>query len=412
MKLFKNLLLIAAVSCGANSASAQTWTQTSAPTTNWFSITCSADGTKVAAVNQIPPDPWLYPASPVYLSTNSGTTWTPVDPDNITGSSLSWDYIASSADGTKLIASAADGPLFISADSGLDWTNIETFNSLDYAGWAGLNSLADGSKFFGVDGAIYVVSMDSGNTWTSYTPSIGYGYLNCIASSADGTKLVAGSFYNSVYTSTNSGATWSTTGPAFQLLWGSVASSADGRKLVAAVYASSVVQSNGVDVYFDGPIYTSADSGNTWTMTSAPSNHWQSVASSADGNTLVAAVSSGLIYTSTNSGTTWIPADAPGTNWQDVACSEDGSKLFAVVNGGGIWTAQITPTPQLSVVSTNGNLTLSWLVPSTNFVLQSSADLSSWTDLTNQPTLNLTNLQNEVFLPFSGSGGFYRLKTP
>ena len=66
----------------------------------------------------------------------------------------------------------------------------------------------------------------------------------------------------------------------------------------------------------------------------------------------------------------------------------------------------------MQITPTNGNLALSWFVPTTNFVLQQSADLSSWTDLTNQPVLNLTNLQNEVSLPFSGSGGFYRLKTP
>ena len=51
-------------------------------------------------------------------------------------------------------------------------------------------------------------------------------------------------------------------------------------------------------------------------------------------------------------------------------------------------------------------------MPSTNFVLQQSADLLSWTDVTNPPVLNLTNLQNQVTLPPSGSSGFYRLKTP
>jgi len=43
--------------------------------------------------------------------------------------------------------------------------------------------------------------------------------------------------------------------------------------------------------------------------------------------------------------------------------------------------------------------------------LQQSADLSNWTDLTNSPVLNLTNLQEEVVLsPINGSG-FFRLKT-
>jgi hypothetical protein len=32
--------------------------------------------------------------------------------------------------------------------------------------------------------------------------------------------------------------------------------------------------------------------------------------------------------------------------------------------------------------------------------------------MTNQPVLNLTNLQNEVMLSPSSSSGFYRLKTP
>jgi hypothetical protein len=45
-------------------------------------------------------------------------------------------------------------------------------------------------------------------------------------------------------------------------------------------------------------------------------------------------------------------------------------------------------------------------------VLQQSADLFSWADVTDAPALNLTNLQNQVTLTPSNSTGFYRLKTP
>ena len=55
--------------------------------------------------------------------------------------------------------------------------------------------------------------------------------------------------------------------------WTSVASSADGTKLVAVG---------------DGYIHTSADSGVTWTK-SGPWGYWTSVASSADGTKLIAA---------------------------------------------------------------------------------------------------------------------------
>jgi hypothetical protein len=84
----------------------------------------------------------------------------------------------------------------------------------------------------------------------------------------------------------------------------------------------------------------------------------------------------------------------------------------AVVYSGGIYTAQTTPTPQLNLAPTNSNLALSWLVPSTDFVLQQSCDLHNWSDVTNQPLLNLNNLQNQVMLSPTNSSGFYRLATP
>src|ERR1044071_21209 len=98
--------------------------------------------------------------------------------------------------------------------------------------------------------------------------------------------------------------------------WSSVASSEDGAKLVAA--------SGG---YADGLIYTSTNFGATWAPTSAPSNYWSSVTSSADGTKLVAAgglgkspyggdsIPSSPIYTSTNSGATWTPTTAPTSYW-------------------------------------------------------------------------------------------------
>ena len=94
--------------------------------------------------------------------------------------------------------------------------------------------------------------------------------------------------------------------------WVSVACSADGTKLVAVP---------------DGDfIYTSTNSGATWTAAiTAPNANWQAVASSTNGSKLVAVVYSGLIYTSTNSGATWTAATAPSTNWQAVASSADGN---------------------------------------------------------------------------------------
>src|SRR5208283_2478592 len=65
---------------------------------------------------------------------------------------------------------------------------------------------------------------------------------NAIASSADGTKLVAVTYNGLIYNSADSGATWTTNDMSDRLTWVSVASSADGVKLVASgnhIYTST-----------------------------------------------------------------------------------------------------------------------------------------------------------------------------
>jgi hypothetical protein len=59
-----------------------------------------------------------------------------------------------------------------------------------------------------------------------------------------------------------------------------------------------------------------------------------------------------------------------------------------------------------------GDFGLSWLVPSTPFVLQQNSELDSrnWVDVPTSPTLNLTNLHHRVSLTPSSGNSFYRLK--
>jgi hypothetical protein len=69
-------------------------------------------------------------------------------------------------------------------------------------------------------------------------------------------------------------------------------------------------------------------------------------------------VNGGKIYTSTDSGVTWTPRDS-SRNWWAVASSADGSKLVAVVDGGQIYTsapAYGSPT-STTTVGTGGYLT-------------------------------------------------------
>jgi hypothetical protein len=92
-----------------------------------------------------------------------------------------------------------------------------------------------------------------------------------------------------------------------------VASSGDGTKLVAVAMGSQ--------------IYASNNSGATWTAR-ATIGHWTSVASSSDG-TKLAASAGNVVYTSVDSGVTWTSAGIAGSV---CAVPADGSKLI-VANG-------------------------------------------------------------------------------
>ncbi|MCA9301739.1 exo-alpha-sialidase, partial [Candidatus Saccharibacteria bacterium] len=81
-------------------------------TENWYSITSSSDGTKLAAVVS---------GGYIYTSTNSGVTWT----EATSAGSRAWSSITSSSDGTKLAATIGgydDDYIYTSTDSGATWT--------------------------------------------------------------------------------------------------------------------------------------------------------------------------------------------------------------------------------------------------------------------------------------------------
>ena len=130
-------------------------------------------------------------------------------------------------------------------------------------------------------------------------------------------------------------------------------------------------------------IYTSTNSGATWAsnrISEAGSQLWQGIASSADGNTLVAvAQSQDAIYVSKDAGATWTSNSVPEQVWYTVAASADGNALVAAAINSGtppdtgpgvIYTSYSTPTPQLNLAPLSNNLTVSWLLPSANFALR------------------------------------------
>jgi hypothetical protein len=283
--------------------------------------------------------------------------------------------LAANADGTRLLVNGGQG-FFISTNFALTWNEAPQMQQwLDPSGYNALQISGDGSHIFcGASFQTYqnnnwnsypglVFSGDYGKSWNLNTnlPLNGY-QIQAFACSTNGLKAVAVANYGGILTSTDGGSNWvlQTSAPT-NATWTSVASSADGTKLVATR------QWDGSG----GGIYTSGNSGSTWTQqTSAPitNANWTSVASSADGTKLVATRqwdgSGGGIYTSGNSGSTWTQQlSAPITNayYSSVASSADGTMLVAATH----WS-------ELSGTYTSANSGSTWIYqtngfPNTNF---------------------------------------------
>jgi hypothetical protein len=377
-------------------ASGQTWTQTSANTNyEWDSIACSADGTKLVAAADVSG------SEEIFLSTNSGDTWA------LSGGPTDAGFLVSSADGTKLAATSED-LVFTSTNSGGTWTQNRPPSEWQ-GSFGSLAMSADGKTLVVLtdqssSGGIYV-STNAGSSWILAT-NLNTFWENA-ACPANGTKLAAltSSLENSVYISTNSGATWQsslsfeTPEPGESWLY----STSDGSLLVAEAVEQA-----------DDKFFLSTNWGQTWSR--GILKMWCTVGS-ANGSMLVGILPghSGSIYTSTNLEAPAISNSAPQAVWNALACSADGRKLFASAGSNdspstnGIWTLQLPAAPQINFSSSTGAINFSWLVPSTNMLLEESPDMNLWTALTNSPSLNLTNLQEQLSLLATNSSEFFRL---
>ena len=299
-----------------------TWTARCTDTTrSWFGIASSSDGSGlVATVNN----------GYIYTSSDGGANWTA----RCTDAARAWRLVASSSDGTKLAAAQNGGSLYFSSDYGQTWATTNAGSG----SWYSVASSSDGTKLIAGKNSsdclhIGQYSSDTSSwTWTSRQTDENRLWIS-VASSSDGTKLAAvvQAATGCVWTSSDSGATWTERASSGERYWRHITSSSDGVKLAATATTAS---------YGSEYIYTSSDSGVTWTQrTSAGERAWMGIASSSDGTKLAAGVNNGYIYTSPDSGEHWTEQTGSGArSWYYITSSSDGTKLAATVSGGYIYT--------------------------------------------------------------------------
>ena len=230
--------------------------------------------------------------------------------------------MASSSDGTYLIAGVFDGHLLYSSDGGTSWS---TSNAPTIA-WYGVASRGDGRVAIAQvysNGGLYI-SSDFGATWSliSSAPQLSW---NGISSSADGSTWIASSNQpNAIYRSVDGGLHWSILSSAPSPgYWSGVSCNSD----CSVIYASDG----------GGRIYKSTDSAASWFALPVSSLSWTSIFCSADG-TRVATVAFGSgIYLSTDSGASFSATSAASNNWEFVTGTSDCGIVFAADQNGRVW---------------------------------------------------------------------------
>jgi hypothetical protein len=311
------------------------------------------------------------PASASYLdgynpctTTSTSTTIPPIPPSN-----------------KYALAARGNGDVYKSIDGGSSWSAIPFFSSIAFienvkVSFTGQYMLATGYAGSSSSRVLYL-SSDYGDNWSSIATAASL--INDIAISDDGKYIVyvlQGST-QTVYISSNYGASFSTSGSPGASSWRGVAMSSTGQYITLTS--------------FNSYIWVSSNYGVSYTAKTAyPSSGWIPVAMSKDGRYQLAGKNT--IYRSNDYGNTWIDTGASGSNgWDALAISGDGQFGLAIAHGtqeiwkstnqGANWNfltaigtggsgnwfcCAIAPSASVQLVGANGNV---W--PS-NFIWKSS----------------------------------------
>ena len=246
----------------------------------------------------------------LYISTDSGTTWS----SGYSAPALSgWNSVAMNALGNQIVAAEVNGHMYISTNYGVTWNILGTPS----ANWLWVICNHTGVLIYAIatpNPSVQVTvaypilykSSNGGTTWNQVPNPTGTtaGGWQLVICDASGDNLA--SIYNtSIYTSSDAGLTWLLTSAPRDASWSCIDITNDGTSIVAS--------------QFNGYIYQSVDFGVTWKMTSAPNGNWYSVANNADGTVLASLIripgptfllSTYYIYSSFDSGETWSPSNS------------------------------------------------------------------------------------------------------
>jgi len=317
----------------AQAADAFLWTNPSSANSNGTRhAAISADGSVILVGKN-----GTLAASGVYLSTNGGATF-----NRISGITAASYTVAVSADGTKMFAVAlTSNNLYYSTDSGVTWA-LKTGAVSTTGNYATCMS-GDGSVWMSGGSTGVYVSTNFGIDWTADSNFASASWWSCWMNTTGSIRYVL-PWNAALKISSNSGSTWTTSGTVVYDAYCLTASS-DGTKVF-------IGSRNGYN------LYKSTNSGSSFTLLKYFGNTVVSCAASADGNTIIAAVSSKYLQLSTNGGNTWTDEVGSTMNtWNTVVMNSDATKAFATtIDAGASYLGSIPQPLSFSLSSGRADL--------------------------------------------------------
>ncbi|MGO9481575.1 MAG: hypothetical protein ACLP05_07335 [Candidatus Kryptoniota bacterium] len=254
----------------------------------------------------------------VFLSTNSGTSWTAVD----SGLAPYTVVVALAVSGNDIFAGTNGNGVYLSTNNGTSWI-VSDSGLTD--GYVFALAISGDNIFAGTDvprpdtGGVYL-STNSGTSWTAVDSGLASEYLWDFAIS--GSNIFAGTWSGGIFVSTNSGKIWT---------------AADSGLTDSIITALAI---SGGNIFAGTPIgvFLSTNNGTIWTAAKSglPDGGVSDFATS--GNNIFASTPVG-VFLSTNSGTSWIAFNSGLT--EDYYGAHGGlvvsdSNIF-VADSSGVW---------------------------------------------------------------------------
>lgn len=306
------------------------WFTTQAPTLTWTCVASDSTGQYIYAPSI---------SDGIYLSSDFGITFS-----STSAPSYSWQSVTTSNNGQIAIVASVDAYLYITSNFGVSWSPTSTLAN----GWYDVTGSGTGQQIIACTNTRRLYqSLNYGSTFSQITTIPTASFYTLAMNRGSAQYLFVGSYGGYIYSSSNSGATW-TTGT-LSALWQCIDTSSTGQYVAAVVY--------------DGLIYVSVNYGNFFVgqATSYGNRNWFGISLDSTGLKMVAIAE--FVYVSGDAGQSFSQATNGPTSGglQAVITNSDASYTTVVTYRGGIYEGTNTePAITLNAIWQPFGPTLTW----------------------------------------------------